>query len=126
MFHQWADQYDQWDNTLYTPVDEDDVGGSNIFNVENHVFNITKIKQDRTSKTRAVSELSKSSNKSDFYGGTSIINTGRLKPIIKPFNSKWNYIQHIIIILISYLMIWSWKCVNMSTIKNKIKTYGNQ
>ena len=25
-FRQWADQYDQWDNTSYTPVDENDVG----------------------------------------------------------------------------------------------------
>ena len=66
-FHQWADQYDQWDNTLCTPVNEDDVRGSNTFNADNHVFNITKIKSDGTSKTRAVSELSESSNKSNFY-----------------------------------------------------------
>ena len=66
-FHQWAHQYGQWDNTPYTPVDEDDVGGSHLFNVENHhVFNISKIKQDGMSKTRAVSELSELSNKSDF------------------------------------------------------------
>ena len=66
-FHQWADQYDQWDNTSYTPVDEDDVGGSHTFNVDNHAFDITKIKLGGTPKTRAVSELSESSNKSDFY-----------------------------------------------------------
>ena len=47
-FHQWADQYDQWDNTSYTPVEEDDVGGSHTFNVDNHVFNVTKIKRDGT------------------------------------------------------------------------------
>ena len=29
-FHQWADQYDQWDNTPYTPVEEDDVGGFHL------------------------------------------------------------------------------------------------
>ena len=68
-FHQWAEQYDQWDNTSYTPVDEDDVGGSHAFNVDNNVFNITKIKQGGTSKTRTVSELFESSNKSDFYIG---------------------------------------------------------
>ena len=45
-FHQQADQYDQWDNVSYTPMNEDDMGGSNIFNVENPVFNITKIKRD--------------------------------------------------------------------------------
>ena len=42
-------------------------GSSHTFNIDNCVFNITKIKRDGTSKTRTVSELSKSSNKSDFY-----------------------------------------------------------
>ena len=64
--HQWSDQYDQCDNILYTPVEEDDVEGSHTFNVDNHVYKITKIKWDGTSKTRAVSELSESNNKSDF------------------------------------------------------------
>ena len=68
-FHQWADQYDQWDNTSYTPMEEDDVGGFHTFNVDNRVFNITKIKPDGTSKTGAVSELSESSNKLDLYIG---------------------------------------------------------
>ena len=66
-FYQWVDQYDQWDNKSYTPVEEGDVGGSHTFNVDNRVFNIKKIKQNGTSKTRTVSELSESSNKSDFY-----------------------------------------------------------
>ena len=26
-FYQWADQYDQWDNKFYTPVEEGDTGG---------------------------------------------------------------------------------------------------
>ena len=47
-------------------MDEDDVGSSDTFNVDNHVFNITKLKQDATSKTKAVSELSESRNNSDF------------------------------------------------------------
>ena len=68
-FRQWANQYDQWDNTSYIPVEEDDIGGSHTFNVDNHVFNITKIKQDGTLKTRTVSELSESNNKSHFYIG---------------------------------------------------------
>ena len=50
-------------------MNKDDVGGSRTFNVDNPVFNLIKIKQDGTSKTRAVSKLSKSSNKSDFYIG---------------------------------------------------------
>ena len=68
-FHQWVDQNDKCDNTSYTPMNEDDVGGFHTFNVDNHVFNITKIKQDGISKTRVVSELSESSNKLDIYIG---------------------------------------------------------
>ena len=41
-----------------------------------------------------------------------------MKPIIKPFDSGWNYIQHTLIKLIALLAIWSWKCNNM--LKNKI------
>mmetsp|Transcript_51472 Transcript_51472/g.52449 ORF Transcript_51472/g.52449 Transcript_51472/m.52449 type:complete len:157 (+) Transcript_51472:402-872(+) len=48
-FHQWAGQYDQWDNRSYMPVNEDDVRCSHIFNVDNPVFNLTKIIQDGTS-----------------------------------------------------------------------------
>ena len=43
-FYQWADRYDQWDNTSYTPVEEDDAEGSYTFNVDNCDFNLTKIK----------------------------------------------------------------------------------
>jgi len=56
-FHQWADQYDQWDNTLYTPVTDNDVGGSQTFNVDIPVFNLTKIIRDLTSKTRVVNKI---------------------------------------------------------------------
>ena len=66
-FYQWSDQYDQWDNTTYKPVEEDNVRGSNTFNVDSCIFNITKIKRDGKSKARTVSVLSESSNKSDFY-----------------------------------------------------------
>ena len=62
-FHQWADQYDQWDTTLYTPITNNDVRGSHTCNVDNPVFNLTKIKCGRTSKTRVVSKLSESNNK---------------------------------------------------------------
>ena len=64
-----AEQYDQWDTTPYTPATNDDMGGSHTFNVDNPVFNLTKIKRDRTVKTRVVSELFESSNKPDFYIG---------------------------------------------------------
>ena len=67
-FYQWADQYDQWDTTPYTPITDDDVGGSYTFNVHNPMFNLTKIKRDWTPKTSVVS-LSESNNKSDFYIG---------------------------------------------------------
>ena len=56
-------------HNTYKPVSEDDMGGSHTFNVDNYVFNITKIKLDGTLKTRAVSELSELSNKLDFYIG---------------------------------------------------------
>ena len=42
----------------------------------------------------------------------------RLKPIIKPFDSGWNYIQYAFFNFISLLVIWSWKCNNM--LKKKI------
>ena len=51
-------------------MEEVDVGGeSHTFDVGSHVLNNTKIKRDGISKTRIVSELSESSNKSDFYIG---------------------------------------------------------
>ena len=49
------------------PVNEDDVGGYYTFNVNNSASKITKIKQDGTSKARAVSKLSESSNKLNIY-----------------------------------------------------------
>ena len=41
-----------------------------------------------------------------------------MKPNIKAFDRGWNYIQHVIIKLISFLVISSWKYGNMS--RNKI------
>ena len=66
-FYQWADKFDQLDNTSYQPVEEDEVVESNTFNNDNCVFNITKTKRNGKSKTRTVSEMSELSNKSDFY-----------------------------------------------------------
>ena len=34
-FYQWADNYDQWDNTSYTSMEKDETKGSHTFNVEN-------------------------------------------------------------------------------------------
>ena len=68
-FYQWAENYDQWDNNPYTPVEGNETGGSHTFNVDNSVFNLTKTEQNRKSKTRIVSEVSTSNNKSDFYIG---------------------------------------------------------
>ena len=48
----------------------------------------------------------------------SIINTRHLKPIIKPFDREWNYIQHVFIKLNLLLVLWSCKCDNM--LRNKI------
>ena len=41
-----------------------------------------------------------------------------MKPIIKPFDSGWNYIQHASFKLISLLVIWSWEFNNM--LKKKV------
>ena len=70
-FYQWAGNYnyDQWDNTSYTPVGEDEIGDSHTFNVDNSVFNITKTKRNGKLKTRIVSEVSELSNKLNFYIG---------------------------------------------------------
>ena len=43
---------------------------------------------------------------------------GRLKPIIKPFDSGWSYILYLFFKLISLLVIWSWECNN--ALKKKI------
>ena len=51
------------------PVEEDEIGGYHTFNDENRVFNIIKTKKNGRSKTRFISEVSESSNKSDFYIG---------------------------------------------------------
>ena len=62
-FHKWADNYDQWDST------GSKTGSFYTFNGDNCVFNLTKSKHNRKSKTRIVSEVSESSNKPDFYIG---------------------------------------------------------
>ena len=67
--YQWADKYDQWDNSPYTPTNGNEVGGSRTFNVDNSVFNLTKTKHNGKLKTRIVSEVSASHNKPDFYIG---------------------------------------------------------
>ena len=41
-----------------------------------------------------------------------------MRPIIKPFDSGWNYILHTFFNFISLLVIWSWKCNNV--LKKKI------
>ena len=57
-FHQWANQYEQWNTTSYTPVTNDDERGYHIFNVDNSMFSLTKSKLKGTSNTRIVSKLS--------------------------------------------------------------------
>ena len=52
----------------------------------------------------------------------SIISTGRLKPIIEPFDNGWNYILDLSFKLISLLVIWLCKCNNV--LKRKITCLG--
>ena len=47
-------------------MEGDETGSFHTFNADNSVFNLTKTKQIGKSKTRIMSELSKSNNKSDF------------------------------------------------------------
>ena len=68
-FYQWADKYDQWDNNPCTPEGVNETGDSHTFNADNNVFNLTKTKHNKKLKTRIVSEVSTSNNKSDFYIG---------------------------------------------------------
>ena len=50
-----------------------------------------------------------------------------MKPIIKPFDRRWNYIQHAFIKFISFLVIRLWKCGAMITNKITIlRTSVNQ
>ena len=64
--YQWADNYDVLNNNSYTPTKGKKMGGFHIFKGDTSVFNFTKTKHNRKSKTRIVSEVS-TSNKSDFY-----------------------------------------------------------
>ena len=91
-FYQWTDKYDQWDNNPYTPEEGNEMGGYHTLNTNNSVFNLIKTKHNGKSKTRIVSEVSTSNNKLDFYIGKRKKNTGRLKPIIKSFDSVLNCI----------------------------------
>ena len=68
-FYQWADNYDQWDNNPYTRMEENEMRVSHTFNVDNSVFNLTETKHNGKSKTRIVSEVCTSPNKSDVYIG---------------------------------------------------------
>ena len=47
---------------------------------------------------------------------------GRLKPIIKPFDSGWNYILDLSLKLISLLVIWPCNCNN--AVKKQITRLG--
>ena len=55
--------------TPYTPEEGNETGDSHAFNVDNSVFNFTKTIHNGKSKTRMVSGVSTSNNKSDFYIG---------------------------------------------------------
>ena len=64
--YQWADNYDAWNNDSYTPTKGNEMRGSHTFTGDTGVFNLTKTKHNRRSKTRIMSEVS-TSNKKIFY-----------------------------------------------------------
>ena len=68
-FYQWADKYDLLDNNSYISMKRNGMGGSHTFDADNSVFNLSKTKHNRKSKTRIVSKVSSSHSKSDFYIG---------------------------------------------------------
>ena len=77
-FYDWNDTYGEWNRYYHTPTEKDESGSSHTFMGNNNIFKtftgdndiyaITKIKHNRTSKTRLVSETSTSVN-SDFHTG---------------------------------------------------------
>ena len=50
-------------------MEGDEIEGSHTFNADNSVFNFTKTKHNGKSKTRIVSEVPESNNRTDFYIG---------------------------------------------------------
>ena len=77
-FYDWVDTYDEWNGYYHTPTEEDESGSSHTFmgdnnlfrkfTADNDIYTIAKIKHNRTSKTRLVSETPTSVN-SDFHTG---------------------------------------------------------
>ena len=65
-FYQCADNYDVWNSDSYSPKKGMEMGGSHTITRNSDVFNLTKTKHNRKSKTRIISEVS-TPNKSDFY-----------------------------------------------------------
>ena len=66
-FYHCAGKYDMWDNNPYTDVEGDEMRGSHTFIIDNSVFNLTKTKRNKKLKTRIVSEVFESNNKSNFF-----------------------------------------------------------
>ena len=66
--YKWADKYDLWNDSSYTPRNENGPGSSHTFTGNNSILKLTKTKHNGESKTRIVSEVP-TSVKSDFYIG---------------------------------------------------------
>ena len=67
-FYEWADNYDVWNDYLYTPTKENEPGSSNAFKDDNSIFKLIKTKHNWKLKPRIVSEAP-TSIKSNFYIG---------------------------------------------------------
>ena len=102
-FYEWADTYDEWNDYYHISTGKNELGSSHMFTGDNSISKLTKTKLNRKSKIRVVSEVS-TSVESDFYIGSKIY-TGRLKPMIKSFDSGWKYIPDLSLYLISLLVI---------------------
>ena len=90
-FYEWADTYDELNDYYHIPTEENEPGSSHTFTGNNSIFKPIKTKHNGRLKTRLVSEVPTSTELDFCISERQKINTGRLKPIIKPFDRRWSY-----------------------------------
>ena len=115
--------YDQSNDYYYIPTEEIKSGSSHTFTGDNSIFKLTKTKYNGKLKTRLGNEVSTSVESEFYISERQKINTGRLKPMIKPLDSGWSYILDLSLKLISLLVIWSYNCSNAT--KKKVTHLGS-
>ena len=122
-FYEWADTYDEWNDYYHIPTKENAPGSSHTFTGDNIIFKLTKTKHNGELKTRLVHEVFTSVESEFYIGERQKINTGRFKPMIKPFDSGLSYILDLSLKLHILLVIWSYNCNNIA--KKKVVHLGS-